>query len=338
VEGCDSNGTPTGAQLTLAQWKSKFNLSPYSNTNPANPLATGTQEVHIFYINKADLNFVRDMQAVKLANGDIAYNVCNYPGPQDVNNPLGAPKEIGTEKQADIDLAIENARRSIGMVACVAMDSSAGFTKFYTFSPTGHLLLSVSLDGRREKFMPGTCTSCHGGDAYGGRFPDDGSGRANIRSRWQPFDMANLLFSSQQDMTVANAAIKTLNQMLVGQGLDALTTGRTKSLISGWYLNNSPTQNSDFIPVGAPTPPAGQSAVPFYRTVTQPMCQTCHSAQRVNENLTDSTKVCGGSTILEQNHTMTNALVPFERFWLDPTLPPKLNLGCNSKPLKHPDL
>jgi len=338
VEGCDTNGTPTGAQLTLAQWKSKFNLSPYSNTNPANPLAPGTQEVHIFYINRADLNFVRDMQAVKLANGDIAYNVCNYPGPQDVNNPLGAPKEIGTDTQADRDLAIENARRSIGMVACVAMDNSAGFTKFYTFSPTGHLLLSVSLDGRREKFMPGTCTSCHGGDAYGGRFPDDGSGRPDIKSRWQPFDMANLAFSSQQDMTVANAAIKTLNQMLVGQGLDALTTARTKSLISGWYQGNSSTQNSDFIPAGAPAAPAGQSSVSFYRSVTQPMCQTCHAAQRVNENLTDSTKVCGGSSILEQNHTMTNALVPFERFWLDSTLPPKLNLGCNSKPLNHPAL
>lgn len=347
VEGCDANGNPTGAQLTLAQWKSKFNLSPFSNTNPdAIPLAPGTQEVKILYINKADLNFVRDMQAVKLADGNIAYNVCNYPGPQDVNNPLGAPKEIGTETQADIDLAIENARRTIGMVSCVAMDYSAipgvnggaPFTKFYIFGPTGKLFLSVSLDGRREKFMPGTCTNCHGGDAYGGRFPDDGSGRPDIKSRWQPFDMANLVFSSQQDMDVANASIKTLNQMLVGQGLETLTTDRTKSLISGWYLNNSSTQNSDFIPVGAPPAPAGQSAVSFYRSITQPMCQTCHAAQRVNENLTDSTKVCGGSSILEQNHTMTNALVPFERFWLDSTLPPKLNLGCNSKPLNHPAL
>jgi hypothetical protein len=68
------------------------------------------------------------------------------------------------------------------------------------------------------------------------------------------------------------------------------------------------------------------------------MCQTCHAAQRVNENFTDSRKVCGSDAVLEQNHVMTNALVPFERFWLDPTLPPKLNLGCNTKPLNHPPL
>jgi mono/diheme cytochrome c family protein len=278
------------------------------------------------------------MQAVKLSNGDIAYNTCNYPGPQDVKSPVGAPKEIGEETQADIDLAIDNIRRGIGMIVCVAMDYSAipginggqPFTKFYTFGPTGNLLLSVSLDGRREKFMPGTCTTCHGGDAYGGQFPEDGSGRPDLKSRWQPFDMANLKvrFNSTQDLAAANAAVKVLNQRMVEPGLESLTTPRTKDLIAKWYTNDRLDQDPTVIPVGSPT-----QDLNLYRKVIQPGCQTCHAAQKVNENIVDTIKVCGGSKVLEQNHKMTNSLVPFERFWLDSTLPPQL--GCGTTPTKH---
>ena len=336
VEGCDVNGFPTGAQLTLDQWRSKFNLSPFSTGNPANPPASNGQEIRLQYINKSDLNLARDMQAVTLANGDIAYNTCNYPGPQDVTSPVGAPKEIGAETDADVDLAIENARRGIGMIACVAMDyqRASGFTRFYTFGPSGKLLLSLSLDGRREKFMPGTCTTCHGGDAYGGQYPDDGSGRPDLKSRWQPFDMANLKvrFSSSQDLNTAKAAIKTLNQRLVGPGLDSITTSRTRELITGWYSDplNPLDQKSDFIPTLSYSP-----SLDLYKKVIQPGCQTCHAAQKVNEFI-DTTKVCGGSQVLEQNHKMTNSLVPFERFWLDATLPPLL--GCGITPARHPAL
>ena len=340
VQGCDADGFPTGAQLTLDQWRRTFNLSPFTTGTPANLPAPDGQEVRIQYINKNDLNFGRDMQAVKLTNGEIAYNTCNYPGPQDVKDPLGTPKKIGAETQADIDLAIDNARRGIGMVVCVAMDYSptSGMTKFYTFGPTGKLLLSVSLDGRREKFMPGSCTACHGGAAYGGRFPDDGSGRPDLKSHWQPFDMANLVFSANQNREVANAAMKTLNQRMVGLGLDPMTTPRTQELISGWYEGGRLDQNPTFIPSKTVTFTKDQ-----YEKIIQPGCQTCHAAQgtsvlSLNENLTDKTKICGGNRILEQNHVMANSLVPFERYWLDPPPTSLLNLGCANTPLTHPPL
>lgn len=352
VQGCDANGFPTGAQLTLSQWRSKFNLSPFPHGNPDpehQPAADG-QEIRIQYINRSDLNLGRDMQAIKLKNGDIAYNTCNYPGPQDVRDQLGTPKRIGDETPADIDLAIANARRSIGMVVCVAMDYSAiegindeqPFTKFYTFGPTGELLLSVSLDGTREKFMPGTCTNCHGGNAYGGQFPyvetngELRTGHPDLQSFWQPFDLANLRFSSTQDLQQAKADIKTLNFRMK---LNPLTTPRTKELIgvdgvSGWYAAGGVDQNSDFRPSQSPT----QDPV-LYRNVIQPVCQTCHAAQgstaeSLNENLTDTSKICGGVHTLDQNHTMPNALVPFERFWLSGGLPTL----CQSKPDDHPKL
>lgn len=354
VQGCDADGFPTGAQLTLAQWRSKFNLSPFPNGNPDpehQPAADG-QEVRLQYINRSDLNLGRDMQAIKLKNGDIAYNTCNSPGPQDVRDPLGTLKKIGDETQADIDLALDNARRGIGTVVCVAMDYSVidginnnqPFTKFYTFGPTGELLLSVSLDGTREKFMPGTCTNCHGGNAYGGQFPyvetngELKTGHPDLESFWQPFDLANLRFSSTQDLEVAKTAIKTLNFRMK---LDALTTPRTRDLIgvdgvSGWYAAGGVDQNSDFIP---PPPHRPTQDLGLYRNVIQPVCQTCHAAQgsttlSLNENLTDRSKICGGEPTLDQNHTMPSALVPFERFWLGNGL----SSLCTSGLKDHPKL
>lgn len=350
VQGCDANGFPTGAQLTLAQWRSKFNLSPFPNGNsdPEHQPAADGQEIRIQYINRSDLNLGRDMQAIKLKNGDIAYNTCNSPGPQDVRDRLGTPKKIGDETQADIDLALNNARRGIGVVVCVAMDYSAidginggqPFTKFYTFGPTGELLLSVSLDGTREKFMPGTCTNCHGGNAYGGQFPyvetsgELRTGHPDLQSFWQPFDLANLRFSSTQDLQQAKVDIKTLNFRMK---LNPLTTPRTRELIgvdgvNGWYKAGGVDQDASFIPSQIQT-----ADKPLYSSIIQPSCQTCHAAQgsttvSLNENLTDRSKICGGEPTLDQNHTMPNALVPFERFWLGNGLPSLCTSGLKNNP------
>ena len=187
---------------------------------------------------------------------------------------------------------------------------------------------------------------------YGGQFPDDGSGQPDLKSHWQPFDMANLRFSANQDPKVKNEAMKKLNQRMVGPNLDPMTTPRTRELISGingkdgWYGDGGKNldQNSDFIPSQSPT-----SDIDLYRKIIQPGCQTCHAAQgssssSLNEKLTDTDpntdthkrKICGGSPVLEQNHVMANSLVPFERFWLDPALPPLL--GCGRTPAGHPAL
>ena len=223
VQGCDADGFPTGAQLTLDQWQKTFNLSPFHDGNPAEP------EFKAIYINKQDLNLTRDMQAIKLQRdgGTLAYNVCNYPGAQNVNDPLGSPKLIGEELPPDINLAIENAKRGIGKVACVAMDyTPATGVRFYTFSPSGKLLLSISLDGRREKFMPGTCIGCHGGDNYGGKFADNytkltsndvGPGQADLGSYFLPFDVANFYFSTSDpslSRTTLLIPLRRMNELL----------------------------------------------------------------------------------------------------------------------------
>ena len=321
VQGCDVNGFPTGAQLTLDQWKKKFNLSPSHNGNPAEP------EFKAIFINKQDLNLTRDMQGIKLQNGTLAYNVCNYPGPQDVNDSLGTPKQIGEETQADINLAIENARRGIGIVVCVAMDYSVTpglngdqpFTKFYTFGPTGKLLLSVSLDGRREKFMPGSCVACHGGDNYGGKFPDDysqapptGSGPANLGSYFLPFDVANLYFSTSDpslSRTTLLIHLRRMNELLASVPVNLATKpipDDLKTLITTrWYpptntdneqTHPAPSAYSNQQIAGTGVPTGGSQctschttggaqgpydATAIFTTAIAPSCQVCHTSNSI---------------------------------------------------------
>lgn len=123
VEVYDANGypNPPKAQLTLEAWKQRFNLSSFPNGNPQSPRAPNTPKARIIYINRAAHNFAQDMQAIRLSDGSIAYNGCNYAGPQNMTG-RSEPVDIGTELQPNIDLAIDNARRGIGIVACGAMD------------------------------------------------------------------------------------------------------------------------------------------------------------------------------------------------------------------------
>ena len=309
VEGCDNEGFPFGKQLTLDEWKQRVNLSPFHDGNSAEP------EFKAIYINKFDLNFARDMQGIKRANGDLAYNVCNYPGPQDVNDPLGSPKKIGEETEADINLSIENARRGIGKIACVAMEYSSTnrvnngerFVKFYTFGPTGKLLLSISLDGRREKFMPGSCTACHGGDAYGGKFPDNynrptdpndtGTGQGNLGSYFLPLDIANFKYStSNTSLSRASllAPLRRMNELLASSsGISLpLTADASDLILNRWYTE--PTSDEQQNPTPRIYLPNGQAcagchnninntgtgldAVSMHGKVIRPSCQICHSS------------------------------------------------------------
>jgi hypothetical protein len=107
--------------------------------------ADGSGSAKALYINQMDLNLVRRMEAVEQAANDIAFYVCNAPGPD-------------TQTQAETNERIDTALRGERLVACVAMEWSPTpgvnggqpFTKFLTFGPDGLLLPSVNLDGRGE--------------------------------------------------------------------------------------------------------------------------------------------------------------------------------------------
>jgi hypothetical protein len=156
--------------------------------------------------------------------------------------------------------------------AHTGLNGGKPFTRFYIFGPSGQLLPSVNLDTRREKFVPGTCVVCHGGDRYAGNFPTGGKA-ANVGGHFLPYDTGNFEFSTAAGLTEAaqEAEIYSLNQNVLQAG----PTAPTSALINGWYAT-SHTLNKSFLPTSWKG--RGAVATSFYQNVVARSCRTCHVA------------------------------------------------------------
>jgi hypothetical protein len=336
---CDEQGNMI-EPLSLDDWKRKHQLQPYGAGNP---------EHKATYINKMDLNLVRRMSATQSSADNIAFYVCNSPGPEgstqrEVNEVIGT--SLAGERE----------------VACVAMEWSVTqgingnrpFTKFLTFGPDGSLLLSVNLDGRGEKFMPGTCVACHGGTHYSGKFPDKHGTPASpfLGSAFLTFDTGNYLFSTDNGLHKADqqAAIKELNKLVAATERD-VGPSPIVNLVDGWYAGGSATLNEDYVPAAWTTLETTRpGAARLYRDVVGSSCRTCHAAFKgfdwdsnptsivVQGSLGESKPhVCGGSRDLIVNASMPNALISrdraFERIQSDPSLAVLMQefFGCTTR-------
>lgn len=312
AEDCDAQGGLIGA-LSLDDWKRKHQLQPHGAANT---------EVKATYINKMDLNLVRLMSATQTSADNIAFYVCNAPGPE------GASQE-------EIDEVIRLARAGERQVACVAMEWSVTpgvngnlpFTKFLTFGPDGALLPSVNLDGRGEKFLPGTCVACHGGTHYSGKFPDvrGSSPSPYLGSAFLTFDNGNYFFSSHSGLRKAEqqASVKALNQLVRATERD-YAQSPIRNLVDGWYAGGD-TQDEAYLPaawVALDTTRPG--AARLYREVVGQSCRTCHAAFKGFDWDSEPARivvdaggrndhVCGGSADLVVNASMPNALISRDR-------------------------
>jgi hypothetical protein len=319
VQACGPLGQPTGA-ITFEDWKRAVGIDAHAPAG-APPTYTAT------YINKVDLNLAREHHSISYGSNTTAAYVCNHLGPK-VAEPL----------QAEIDSVIDATVNGRDLVACVAMDHQVNpgvnggqaLTRFLTFGPSGELLPSVNLDGRREKFVPGTCVVCHGGEHYAGRYPEDGTGRADIGGHFLPYDAGNFEFSSKPGLTAAGQelAIYNLNQNVLNAG----PTAATSELIAGWYANGSKTLDRAYVPPSW----AGQSpaAVSFYKNVVARACRTCHVAMAEDYNFEHypmggtvvspiamafpdmAETMCNRSSYnMLRSFSMPNSLVTFNEFW-----------------------
>ena len=260
VEDCDAQGNPSGA-ISFSDWKTQERL----RHRPADVAAD--------FINQRDLNLLRRMVATRSASGGIAFYVCNAPGPDG-------------KSQTEIDRVIEEGMDDKNKVACVAMEytpvtgANGGqpFTKFFTFGPDETLLLSINLDGRGEKFMPGSCVACHGGTTYNGRFPEQATASPFLGARFLPFDTGNYLFSSKSSLSEASQseAFFQLNQLVLATEIDP--NSATSRLINGWYANGHVLDKEYVPPIWqlADAQPATAGAARFYKEVVGISCRTCH--------------------------------------------------------------
>jgi hypothetical protein len=305
VQDCDAQGNMI-SPISFSDWKA------------GNGFGTAA-DVSATYINQRDLNLVRRMVATRSASGTIAFYVCNGPGPD------------GTS-QAEIDQLINNSLGGLNLIACVAMEWSPStganggqpFTKFFTFGPDGSLLLSINLDTRGEKYMPGSCVACHGGSTYNGRFPEQASGASPyLGARFLPFDTGNYFFSSTSTLTESaqTEAFYQLNQLV--QGTEPSATTPTSQLIQGWYASSHVLDKSYVPPawLAADVDPATPGAATFYSNVVAISCRTCHVSLGARFDWNSiilsparaGTQFCGGSADVALNASMPNALISNDR-------------------------
>ncbi|MEQ1779604.1 MAG: hypothetical protein ABL863_13770 [Nitrosomonas sp.] len=264
VTGCDASGNPIGPKLTFAKWRARNSIG-----GPKGPAQLG--EIQASFRNVADLDLVRNHHARKVNASHISYYVCNH------GKATGAVPDIN-------------------LVACVAMEYSIipgvnnnkPFVQFYTFGPTGELYLSVNLDGRGEKFLPGNCVVCHGGDGYFHHFPESGvtARDANIGAYMLPFDLDNYEYDTAPNRTRAaqEDAVRRLNLLIK----ETSPTPVARQLIDGWYPGGIGKQRSNFVPPGwnetldktLPAKSRGDAfdASELYLKVVKHSCRLCHVA------------------------------------------------------------
>lgn len=347
VAGCDAQGA-FQSPITLDDWRRQHKLAPYD---------AGNAQVAATYINRMDLNLVRRMYATQAAPGEIAFYVCNHPGPN------------GSTQQ-EIDTVLDTGLADQKRVACVAMEWSTSpgvnggkpFTKFLTFGPDGALIPSVNLDGRGEKFMPGACVACHGGTQYNGRFADRGTPSPFIGSGFLPFDTGNYLFGTRAGLSEGeqSQAIHDLNMLVKAtdqyNGYPSMT-----HLIDGWYASGTTALDKEYVPqawrdaeAGTGGAPAKPGAMVLYKEVIGRTCRTCHASLGsfrfdwdanvgvvTNPSGVAHAHFCGGTSDLAVNASMPNALISrdrlADRISTDPTLAALVQtyLGCTT-PLADP--
>jgi len=308
VQSCDASGNPTGA-ISFEDWKRTVKIGTYATP--------GTTEYVANFVNIADLNLTRNHHSISYGPNATAAYVCN-------SNP---PPFALVNQQSDIDNVVNLSVNSKNLVACVAMDwgittgvnNNQPFTRFLIFGPSGQLLLSVNLDGRTEKYVPGTCVVCHGGDHYAGKFSEDSTGSANVGAHFLPYDEGNFRFSSVAGLRQVDqeTAIYHLNQNVLATG----PTQNEAALINGWYAHGQ-TQDQTYLPTSYQGQP--QSVIDFYQKVHARSCRGCHIAMDDNlynwdnkSNLISPLPVCGLVSYEGWKYSsMANSLVTLNRFWL----------------------
>ncbi|MEM7206602.1 MAG: hypothetical protein AAF434_02145 [Pseudomonadota bacterium] len=278
---------PDNDKDTLAKWKT------------ANGFGSGTGvEYDVSFRDTKDLGYGRHMRARRNDDGSIAFVVDNY-----------AVSTIPGFSYGPLNLQALIARDRQHIVATNAIEFSAGpgggamFTKFFNFEkPDGDGVqsrkLTVDLDGRGEKAMPGMCIVCHGGKTLPLN-PDTGLmvDGGDVKSSLHPFELETFEFSNTASFTreEQEAALKAMNLLALEAypqegdtdfiNGDGLWSGDgARAIVHAMYGGETTPLDyiDDHVPDGWITDPGDPNSPPagadvLYREVVGPHCSVCHS-------------------------------------------------------------
>lgn len=276
-------------------------------------------DVHVIFQDTRDLGYGRDMYFHDRGNealplpGQYAFYVRNFAVtdvPGETYGPLNLEAAVTQETRYHIGTnAIEYGPVDAdgdSVADDVNFDGTVNaqdyFPRFYNFSstPPFQRRLTVNLDGKGEKAMPGPCIVCHGGRADAllpapvngnpdSRFPRSGDTLAHL----QPLDVGTFGYWNASPWTRAEVepGLKIINQAVYDSyaANNAVPTfqfaewesDRARAMMEGWYGGaglpgafNDTFVPAEWDPAITLTVPAGADGL--YTQMLATSCRTCH--------------------------------------------------------------
>lgn len=299
-------------KATLSGWLARAGFSDGSTDWEAmrSSLEDSATGAHATYLNNFDLGFGRDMYA-RLGTCDDGATPATLsdatPGTCDIYSVV---INYGS---------LEGAARTLQPIIAVAMEftrtPASGprrIVKFYTYTPTRQgdfrRVHSIDLDGRGEKFMPGSCTVCHSGTPRGldARDTTHYANGGDVNSAFLPWDLDSLLYSdtdpgfshsgdpsfSESERALVTrftraaqaASFRRLNHLAYLSYGDERRFPVARNLLEGWYGGPGlPSAEFDgsYVPESWRDSTTGNvpGAQAVYQQVFARNCRSCHVMQ-----------------------------------------------------------
>jgi hypothetical protein len=272
--------------------------------------ADGSGGIRTAYLNNNDLGSGRDMHCLARESGELACYVTNYGGFD--QNPAYAVQALEARKdQAIATVAMEYSP----IEGAPTQDKVVKFFVYKGGEATGIRSLSAALDQFGEKYVPGLCLACHGGNYQPTSDPSPSPSEADLGASFREFDLATLVFPPNSPRVLQEDAFRLQNDIV----LKSDPAPAISDLIHGWYVHG-PTQDNSYVP------PGWSGKEQFYRGVIAGSCRTCHVAldstshnssiswtqydQFQQERRVIKNYVCG------KRKLMPNAQITYQNFWL----------------------
>jgi hypothetical protein len=169
--------------------------------------AANANDIHTKYINNYDLGFGRDMHIRTDENGNVYSYVANY---NNLENTI-------SNRNAFAIVVMEYSPAPTGNCGDGTFTdpvSGKKLVKFYTFVPDElkggfKRATSMNFDGRGEKYLPGSCTACHGGKTNAELFNSTAAidaVAADLDAGFMPWDLDAFLYTHASDSKLTDPA------------------------------------------------------------------------------------------------------------------------------------
>ena len=263
---------PLNRRTTLEDWLVVAGITDASGQF----IAPAGELQHTTYVNNYDLGFTRDMFVrVDPTNGNVYAYVNNFAALRPAILRNADPNRPDDDVIATVVMEYTPAEQDPDGPPVVDPDQK--FTKFFVYIPdqlgqgSQVRVNSLNFDGRGEKWVPGACTPCHGGDTRALSpfnnelvYPFHG----DLDAAFLPWDLDSLLYVDAADPTQVDplvtqgfvinpgylsadqlaefsrenqeAAFRVMNEAVLTTMKDSSGSGRfdvIRPLIHGWYGN-----------------------------------------------------------------------------------------------------